>query len=112
MPQPRFQLHLSTCIVLMFAAGGLLWLNTRAVPLEAFVGSTSYNGATYENYVTITGFGWPFTCARHFIYSEKKIPAGTYWEMRYLLGDMGVAVVILVLVCSCAEWLTRKRKTG
>ncbi|MEI6231403.1 MAG: hypothetical protein WCT04_00005, partial [Planctomycetota bacterium] len=28
-PRKRFQFHLSTAIVLMFVAGGLIWANTR-----------------------------------------------------------------------------------
>jgi hypothetical protein len=34
MPQPprrkRFQIHLSTAVVLMFVAGGIIWANARA----------------------------------------------------------------------------------
>ncbi len=42
MRPPRFQLHLTTCIVLMFVAGGLLWANMR--PREIFDGTLESGG--------------------------------------------------------------------
>src|SRR5436190_193198 len=48
MPEPprpkRFQIHLSTAIVLMFVAGALIWANSRP-----------YNYARF----LCRGFGWP-----------------------------------------------------
>lgn len=109
---PRLQLHLSTALILMFLAAILLWLNTRTVQLESFVGSTSYQGKTYENYVIIQGHGWPLTCAKHFIYSEKIIPPGTYWNSQNLLGNLAIAFIILGLSGFIIERSTRMRKSS
>ncbi len=50
---PRLRLHLSTCIVLMFAAGFLAWLNLRDYPAiqehDGRVEATGFQG----------GLGWP-----------------------------------------------------
>jgi hypothetical protein len=109
MKRTPFQLHLSTALILMFLAATLLWLNMRAVHLEGFVGSTSYEGKTFENYVIIQGHGWPLTCAKHFTYSEKTIPPGTYWNSQNLLGNLAIAFIILSLSGIVIEHFTRMR---
>jgi hypothetical protein len=112
MKRTPFQLHLSTALALTFVAAILLWLNMRAVQLEGFVGSTSYHGKTYENYVVVQGHGWPLTCAKHFIYSEKAIPPGTYWNTINLSVNMAAALAILILCWAIIEAVTRMRKTS
>lgn len=94
----------------MFLAGGLLWLNTRTVQLEGFTGSTTYNGITYENYVIIQGYGWPLTMARHFIYSEQAVPPGTYWNTWNLLGNIGIALMIVLLSGFVIERVLRMKE--
>ena len=46
--RPWFQYHLSTAVILMFVAGGLLWMNM-----------TPYQNYLYRN---DTIYGWPLAC--------------------------------------------------
>ncbi len=55
-PRNRFQIHLSTAIVMMFVAGALIWAN-----LSGFI--VVKDPATFESrmgWVFGKNFGWPF----------------------------------------------------
>src|SRR5580765_8505531 len=78
-PRKRFQIHLSTAIVLMFVAGALIWANirpTRLEPDKVFIGGGSGDpryqctetefrkrGCEYEGQMWFglrrTIYGWP-----------------------------------------------------
>ncbi|HLX60710.1 MAG TPA: hypothetical protein VKX17_05455 [Planctomycetota bacterium] len=51
--RPLFQIHLSTAIVLMFAAGAMIWAN--AVPKKVFEGKNPFTGGVWQDKV----YGWP-----------------------------------------------------
>ena len=108
--------HLSTAVVLLFLAGGLLWLNMqeRAHPSGAFVmrdTSTSNNDVR----VLRSLYGWPFpVCERRKPTSEdtaRMEAAGTesyFFEPFGIIIDMGIALVILFAVGSIYEsWIWR-----
>lgn len=99
-----FQLHLSTCVVLMLAAGFLVWANVR----ERF------------NVDLNLERGWPLTCHRqimvHF-YSgpEENLPDFDKWPfVQYLVGplfmDFGVGITILAAIAAFCEWFIRRRR--
>lgn len=55
----RFQIHLSTAIVMMFAAGGIIWANTRDLD-DVQSGMLDGYGITEQH------CGWPFTAIEFF----------------------------------------------
>jgi hypothetical protein len=103
----RFQVHLSTAIVLMFTAGALMWANVTPCKVIIWPFLAQYNG-------------WPFTAigdtiilpdakndSKQFIY----IISGTsqfiiYWR---LCLDIAIALLILSSVWYACEWLIRRR---
>jgi hypothetical protein len=68
MTRPRFQLHLSTAIVLMFVAGGFIYLNTvRSPKFEYVFVAYSCGGGTKkrlekEFHLDRVCCGWPVIC--------------------------------------------------
>ncbi len=80
----RFQIHLSTAIVLMFVAGGLLWANTYArieskcewVGQPASQPDAPYNDEERTRYIQ-TLRGWPFSALKTSDYSFRSIQGST-----------------------------------
>ena len=105
--RPWFQVHLSTAVVLMFVAGGIMWANLSgefAVLPKIYLGCPkSYR---YD------GFGWPF---RVFVeYYDFTPPTGEIMATRLMLYDavcknVLVGVVILNLVLLVCEWRIRRQ---
>lgn len=58
-PRKRFQVHLSTAIILMFAAGGMIWAN---VTVRTYVQAPPVNDPSYKREVKY--FGWPCPAIR------------------------------------------------
>jgi|SRR5579862_2975580 len=109
MPPPprraRFQIHLSTAIVLMFVAGGLIWANVngrRILIGGPFIG-------TEQNY------GWPCLITEPFTRYITERRDGTWDEslpdISYsgVAVDLAVSVAILFAVWFTCEWLIRRR---
>jgi hypothetical protein len=88
----RFQIHLSTAIVMMFVAGGLIWANV--------------SGTRHPSYNYIE-HGWPFRSQMHFV------GLGSYEgeEMPYLCASIDgmVAITFLLITHAICEWLIRRR---
>ena len=106
------QVHLSTAVLLMLAAGGLIWMNVtgRHSELE-WMSHSLYNRIEIEKY------GWPYTVVRWI--TEVS---GTY-KNRYSSGfsalccaiDLAVALAILFAVWFvCERWIAWRagRKKG
>lgn len=90
-----FQLHLSTCVVLMLAAGGLLGLNLQR------------QRASY---------GWPLPIIVMW-HADHVSPSGSWsYKVHYDPYPPGIAInpiIWLSLLASCGavcEWLIRRRK--
>ena len=92
-PRRRFQIHLSTAIVMMFVVGVLTWINTHA--------RMPYKCCVYA-------YGWPFTAI------ELNEP-GQYdtWLHNLFYTNMGidlaVVIVVIVSVWYIFESLIRRR---
>jgi hypothetical protein len=135
MKLPRLQLHLSTCIVLMFVAGGVIWANI-APHLREQNGNSS-----------ISQFGWPFVISNRLEYdfddyghrvsnsdgiiykmkdgrefylrspvSSEWLPGGTvraYSEVdrKNVALNIITAILILAAVAFACEWLIRRRRS-
>ena len=118
-PPPRkpFQIHLSTAIVMMFVAGGLIWANlfnkTRCGPIRLYYngGYTDYSSVLPDKTWTYPTYGFPFGAIVHDTYKNpyfKDAPITVLWsEVNYLniFLDIGFALLILFTVWFLLEWL-------
>jgi len=99
----RFQIHLSTAIVLMFAAGGIIWANTR----EQTSDIEGLDGLWH-----VSDYGWPAPM----LHSKTFTPLGTparpnKFSPIYLLMfcDFAAALAILFVVWFLCERLMYRR---
>jgi|SRR5579862_2296630 len=145
MPEPprraRFQIHLSTAIVMMFVAGGLIWANVNgrrvecwgiawtgpasAVPIDG-EGMTDFDFiAAKHRYAFWAGnrlneHGWPFdsVLSGTSMYIDRsgeflRIPEPVYavWRTTPLIYNALIALAILFAVWFLCEWLIRRRSS-
>ncbi|HLX60541.1 MAG TPA: hypothetical protein VKX17_04580 [Planctomycetota bacterium] len=113
----RFQIHLSTAIVLMFVAGGLMWANTRPR-----IGTTDEYSAflrVYHGEVKCERYGFPFTIAC--FVPEQRVQSGgevaTVSEeyqtsLWFLVLNAVVAMEILFIARLLCEGMIRRRKVS
>jgi hypothetical protein len=100
----RFQIHLSTAIVLMFVAGGLIWANR--------IEKLSTSRIEFAEY---THAGWPFWALNHIHlidpYGIERIGKTDMYFIVYpgLIENLSVAALILFSVWFLCEWLIRRR---
>lgn len=105
MKLPRLQLHLSTCIVLMFVAGGLIWANVpqkRDVPLQV---------KTESELIAYFAQGWPYSF-RILEFVNPDVTEGYYdtrLEYAPLARNICIALAILAATAILCEWLLRRR---
>lgn len=107
-----FHLHLSTCIALMFVAGGILWLNFRGEPTSGcWHETTTYPAPTQTN---SGGMGVPAAGG-----SSGSWMCGVYtaygWPVR-VRQDADVTIyfwlanlIVLVGVLALTAWLLERR---
>jgi len=137
MPEPprraRFQIHLSTAIVLMFVAGGLIWANVTGRRVEKIgSGLVKYKGLDEE--MTESEFrisqldywvgervverGWPFDAMQfrsfgsidhngNMRHSPEVLPGE--WRTGPIIYNALVALAILFAVWFLCEWLICRR---
>jgi hypothetical protein len=102
-----FQIHLSTAIVMMFVAGGLIWVNLREQWFDVLTLSNQ-PGA----------YGWPFPA----VYNDAIYPPApekvwwscsidqTIYFVRYrLIWDAATAFILIASAWFLCEWLIRRR---
>ena len=96
-----FQIHLSTAIVLMFVAGGLLWANVvyRVDPSFAF----AHDGARIELHVQ----GWPLHFDEYTIPSFRK---DTVYPILPYPINMLTALAIFGSTALVCEFIIRRRE--
>lgn len=106
-PRKRFQLHLSTAIVLMFVAGGLIWANTQTRIIK-FI----FRNGTFE----FLAYGWPCIAAGKYSNKDTGILRGIKFgdedgklSHLNLFIDIGAALLILLTTWLVCEWLIRHR---
>jgi hypothetical protein len=138
-PKRRFwRLHLSTAVLLMVVAGGLMWPNLKSE--EMYVTQDRWIWTTHEQalyalaeanqpvtFVRWTYYGWP----RRFCYrTDHVVPKQSGWDTTETLGlsflpeiykdpddgelllvvDVLVWLVLLVFFAIIPEWLIRRRE--
>lgn len=80
-PRKRFQVHLSTAIVLMFVAGALIWANvTPTIFTKEF---TLKDTGTNIAFTKVT-YGWPSTVFGHAQIGNGVIPEMTQNDINML----------------------------
>lgn len=106
-PAPRkrawFQLHLSTCVVLMLAAGVLMWANIQFI-VDLDYGERGWPWPYYREVYTIQYIG-----------RSRPLPEFDKWPEPYymidsLVMDIGVGIAILAVIAAFCEWLIRRRR--
>jgi hypothetical protein len=103
----RFQIHLSTAIVMMFVAGGLWWANLT--PLKGTFVVEGENGKNVFEHVI---FGWPFSREHeNYIGGDIKDVFGDWIlpPIAIYSCDVFTALLILLAVRYICEWLIRRR---
>lgn len=101
----RFQIHLSTAVLLTFVAGALIWANalpvneTSRLEHMAFYSSDAY------------GWPWPALVYTHEIADGKSVYEGIdAVNKMQLAGDVFVAIAILSAVWFVSEWWVQRRQ--
>jgi hypothetical protein len=96
--QRRFRFHLSTAMVVMFVAAGLLWANLTEQKFE-----DDLMLFMYRNY------GFPIRYGRRWLE-----PWGGKWVIEWprLLSDIVIAILILGAVAFVCERIIRRKKYG
>jgi len=125
MPEPprraRFQIHLSTAIVLMFVAGGLIWANVTPSVFE--FGGTIIEKKGYLDFkgdiVRRSVFGWPWIAYEvrteyQYYYTDPRYPEVRFdpskkWNEKSIFCDIALALAILFAVWFLLEYLIRRR---
>ena len=101
-----FQFHLSTAVVLMFAAGGIMWSNTRVTLIELGVGDDDcYRGV----------YGWPLNAAETYTTTpwdrpETVIKFDIEWLPSGIAMNALTALGMLAALAIGCEWQIRRRK--
>jgi len=115
----RFQIHLSTAIVMMVAAGILLWANLGRpqdiVPIAE--PRARYSGDSTTVCLVSQAYGWPDVVKRYYVRtlnykgSEPAWVGSREWRLDWwnLAEDVLIAVIILTIVWYLCERLIRRR---
>jgi|SRR5579862_5517134 len=117
MPEPprraRFQIHLSTAIVMMFVAGGLIWANfDRRVYHEKYGMTVNDWGLAFEREqnTTVIEYGYPCTAVWLIINDDGHSPHDWSILSKWRASiDAIIALMILLAVWFICEWLIRRR---
>ena len=114
MTRKRFQIHLSTAVVLMFVAGGMLWLNTTVfrggliltdgkLLKDRFIIDLN----TFWGMGNLKTRGWPF---RYHLEIADSFTNGRWW-LWSMSFNIAVAVSLVLVVAALTEILIRRRET-
>lgn len=109
-----FRIHLSTAILLMFAAGVLLWANCRIYHVEEwtfpYTQRSSILSSSSISFDPNQGFGWPCCIASYNSVIARILGARSFhWNGRGIAVACAVAAGILVGVACISEFLIARR---
>ncbi len=95
----RFQFRLLTLIIIIFVAGGMIYLNTIEHPPN--------NDSLFE--ILGPSYGWPVRCCfLNADYIFKDIPRVYTWQYAGLLLNIFVAIIILFFAGAVSEIIQRR----
>jgi hypothetical protein len=115
-----FHIHVSTAVMLMFVAGGLLWANlTPRTVYEDDSGMSILSERPFETArAAIESRGWPYEYYQNRTLKElNKLklprswrgPSGEFWWKDELLKNLGICICIVVGTATALEYLIRRR---
>ena len=93
--RPLFQIHLATCVVLMFVAGGLVWANIALSP--------NYADATY----VVNQGGWPLTCVSRTVGKRPRADFRSEIEWPRLIFNVVFCTGLLLGAAVASEYILR-----
>ena len=103
--RPWFQLHLSTAIVLMFVAGGFLWLSLS--------GHTSNQWQMFEQEgggMHVAAHGFPFDAYSEAVAETSAQPILSVWNPIYVVLDTIFALIVVVVIGVIVEYCLRRQR--
>ena len=122
----RFQFHLSTAIVMMFVAGGLMWANvsernnlSARLPASIETRPLLHGVLKSDSMIGVVVFsrGWP---CNTFVSQNKlavdgqrktyyQLVLAKYWSVSGVIVDACIALILLAASCVICEYLIRRR---
>ena len=105
------QIHLSTAIVLMFSASGLLWANFFASTDKLTETGVQISGKRV-GVSEIRRFGWPYCVLTQFINSEQGTVNDAYSDNGSFVWNIGITLSVLFLVAFFTELALRTERHG
>ncbi len=106
-PRKRFQIHLSTAIVMMFVAGALIWANSIDRRTDLLLEGTVH--------WPCAGKGWPFIAYIN-VACEVKVAAvpndqgeGPIIYYSSAITDLAISMGLILMTWFLCEWLIRRR---
>src|SRR5258708_6741202 len=119
-PCKRFQIHLSTAIVMMFVAGALIWANTTGnESWHRWMTDETWAGESQPGWsdVILVKYGWPLAGTEYFPHGNYRDHRGrlnvhfdwtdNHYSKWAINGFVGT--IILFSVWRLCEWLIRRR---
>ncbi|MCK6472759.1 MAG: hypothetical protein L6R28_13535 [Planctomycetes bacterium] len=108
-PPPRrrfFQLHLSTCVVLMVVAGGMGMLNCMEGSVDP---NELYHLKQDRDYPSWKAFGWPYYC--YLVPPDQELwSEGTFGVMPGpFAADVLIGFSLIWFAGRACEWAIRRR---
>jgi len=108
-----FQIHLSTAIVMMFVAGGLMWMNMRLQRFEDL--PFDANKQEYLKIGWIEAYGWPkYAFIRCPLYGGsavyREMGVNESFLLSYAAINLATAITILLLTTFLCERQIRRRE--
>ena len=99
-----FQLHLSTCVVMMVVAGGAIWINIVPYPL-GYMQSANLPPLDYPVPGMAVQRGWPST-----YYQQASDPTRSgQWDWVNLALDAFTGIAVIITATIPYEYLLRRR---
>ena len=113
-----FRFHLLTAVLMVVAAGGLMWLNTRVTNTAELAQSHQEylekypdrlrNGVPNVDWSEIIGsdYGWPATA---FVLSGSN-RVQSHWIWLGVIADCAAITILLAIVALVSESIVRRRE--
>jgi hypothetical protein len=115
----KFQIHLSTTIVLTFLAGVLVWAN--ATPQTTPYSAPGHFSEKEQPFAL--DYGWPFVFRRDLGLSDgepiilrtyhengQETSIASYFNAKRLALDLALALAMLCAGCIAFDWFIRRRE--
>src|ERR1043165_9561061 len=96
--------HLSAAVVLMIAAGGLIWANVRE---RKIISPSSFIGPSFYQLEGLHGWPWHALRVNPNIDNSKR--GNIVYDSSMIVWDAMAAIAILFAVWFVCEWLIRHR---